>query len=87
MNAMKDSWEKDLFWLFNREDDKVLAVDMANTEENEGLPCPFCGCSLKRLQLDRTETGVKVRINWHWTREEALKQMRGLLRLIKGFFE
>lgn len=55
---------------------------MAN--QNEGLPCEFCGEKLKRLQLDRTDEGVNVRINWHWTRAEVVKQLKGLTSLIKS---
>lgn len=66
---------------------RVVAMtrEEEKTEDNEGLPCEFCRYKLRRMHLERTATGVNVRINWHWTREEALKQMKGLLRLIKEF--
>jgi hypothetical protein len=53
-------------------------------EDYEGLPCEHCGKKLKRLQLDRTEDGVHVRTNWHWTKAEVVKQLKGLTSLIKS---
>lgn len=57
--------------------------------ENQGLPCTFCGHKLKRLQIDvdRERGLLNVRINWAWTKAEALKQAKGLAQMIKQFAE
>lgn len=66
------------------------AADCANVHsENQGLPCAFCGRKLKRLQIDadREKGTLLVRINWEWTKAEALKQAKGLVQMIKQFAE
>jgi hypothetical protein len=57
--------------------------------ENQGLPCTFCGYKMKRLQIDvdHQKGTLLVRINWEWTKAEALKQAEGLVQLIKQFAE
>ena len=54
--------------------------------KNTGLPCPFCGEKLKRLDASVSPDGTQlfVRINWAFAKNEVLKEMKALVSLIKS---